>query len=384
MGRAMALIIHVVRSKETLWNIANHYRTTVSALVAANRPTDPDRLAVGQSLVIPVPGAPGAKLAIDVNAYTYQPGSEAVQSIDEQGQLLTSVMLFAYHVSEDGTLTNGPDDAAAIAAAKRHRVLPLMTIVNFTVGDPGSDTAHAVSSRPQIGERLLQQVVLTIREKGYRGLNIDFENVLPSDREGYNRFLQRAVDMLHPLGLSVSTAVMPKTGDGDPPSYDGYDYAAHGRIADFVVLMTYEWGYRSGPPQAISPVDQMRRVLDYAVRVIPPEKISMGFEIYARDWLLPHVQGQEAETFDTAAAVDRAIRYGAEIHYNVQAQSPYFFYADEHGRQHVVWFEDARSALAKFELVKTFALRGISYWALGVSFPQNWTLLGDNFTIQKY
>ena len=53
------------------------------------------------------------------------------------------------------------------------------------------------------------------------------------------------------------------------------------------------------------------------------------------------------------------------------------------GRNHEVWFEDARSAQAKFDMVKDYNLRGISYWVLGYPFPQNWLLLEDNFTIRK-
>jgi spore germination protein len=147
--------------------------------------------------------------------------------------------------------------------------------------------------------------------------------------------------------------------------------------------MTYEWGYRLGPPQAISPLNQIRRVLDYAVSVIPRNKIFFGFQIYARDWLLPHVQGQEAETFSQQEAIRRAIQYGASIQYDPVAQSPFFRYTDAQGRGHEVWFEDARSAQAKFDTVKDYGLRGTSYWVLGYPYPQNWLLLEDNFTIRK-
>ncbi len=113
------------------------------------------------------------------------------------------------------------------------------------------------------------------------------------------------------------------------------------------------------------------------------KKIFLGFQIYARDWLLPHVQGQEAETFSPQEAISRAVKYGATIQYDRTAQSPYFRYVDEQGRNHEVWFEDARSAQAKFDMVKQYNLRGISYWALGFPFPQNWVLLNNDFSIIK-
>ena len=147
--------------------------------------------------------------------------------------------------------------------------------------------------------------------------------------------------------------------------------------------MTYEWGYRAGPPQAISPINQMRRVVEYALSVMPAEKIYLGFQIYARDWRVPHIKGQQAQTFSPQEAIRLATKYNAAIQYDETAQSPYFNYVDEDGQDHTVWFEDARSAQAKFDLVKQYNLRGVSYWALGYPFPQNWVLLNDNFTIKK-
>ncbi|HLS36164.1 MAG TPA: spore gernimation protein, partial [Bacillota bacterium] len=53
------------------------------------------------------------------------------------------------------------------------------------------------------------------------------------------------------------------------------------------------------------------------------------------------------------------------------------------GNEHEVWFEDARSIQAKFNLIKQYDLLGIAYWKLGLAFPQNWLLLANNFSIQK-
>ena len=47
----------------------------------------------------------------------------------------------------------------------------------------GENLASVVLNDPQIISRLLMEVIRIMREKGYQGLNIDFENVLPADRE---------------------------------------------------------------------------------------------------------------------------------------------------------------------------------------------------------
>lgn len=422
------MVIHVVNWGDVLWKIAKHYDSSVDRIVEANGLQNPDKLLVGQSLIIPTDDTvytvkygdilweiaekygislqdlinanrivnpnvlyPGTKLnipkrskpTIDVNAYIYKLGDDAVPIVQDVGENLTYLSPFAYLIREDGSLVD-IDDRAAIKTAISENIVPMMSITNFSVTSKGENLAHIVLNNPQIMQSLQTNIINIMKEKGYKGLNIDFENVLPIDRDAYTRFLQNTVDRMHKEGFFVSTALAPKTNANQVGLlYEAHDYAAHGKIADFVVLMTYEWGWRGGPPTAISPINEMERVLDYAVSVIPRDKILMGFQIYARDWTLPHAKGQVAETFSVQEAIQRAYKYNATIEYDVISQSPFYHYTDEKGINHEVWFEDARSAQAKFDLVKDYDLRGLSYWVLGYPYPQNWELLKDNFTIRK-
>lgn len=148
--------------------------------------------------------------------------------------------------------------------------------------------------------------------------------------------------------------------------------------------MTYEWGYSYGPPMAVSPLNSVRDVVEYAVSEIPSEKIMLGQNLYGYDWTLPFVEGGEAaRAVSPQQAVNIAWENNVAIQYDTTAQAPYFMYADESGQEHEVWFEDARSIQAKFDLIREFQLLGISYWKLGLAFPQNWLLLNNEFDIRK-
>ncbi len=147
--------------------------------------------------------------------------------------------------------------------------------------------------------------------------------------------------------------------------------------------MTYKWGLIEGPPRAITNFNDMKRTLDYALTTIHKDKIFIGFPLYAKDWVIPYKDGNLAELISIQEAMNIAQKNEVQIQYDEISQSPFYFYRDQQGSMHEVWFEDARSFKAKFNLIKEYGIRGINYWTLGYPFPQNWHMLEDNFIIVK-
>lgn len=372
-------VTHTIKSGETLWAIAQRYGTTIDAIVQANQITNPNQLTVGQILRIPERIRP----VIDVNAYITGTGSTSIQEVRNLGQYFTYLSPFSHAINRDGTISP-MNEEALIAAAREENIAPLLVLTNFSQRRFSSELAATILRNPTLQETIITNILRTLREKGYTGISIDFEYVYPADRENYNQFLRRVVARLRPEGYIVSTAVAPKiSANQQGLLYEAHDYRAHGEIVDFVVIMTYEWGWAGGRPWAIAPVNEVRRVLDYAVTEIPRNKIVMGVPLYGRDWRIPWEEGTIARTVSPQYAVQLAARYGASIQYNETYEAPFFRYTDDSGQRHEVWFEDARSQQAKFDLVKEYGLRGISYWVLGNPFPQNWLVQGWNFRARK-
>ncbi|RDU38724.1 spore gernimation protein [Neobacillus piezotolerans] len=370
---------HTIRAGETLWAIANRYGVTVAQIVGANALANPSLIYPGQVLRIPAE----AKPIKEVNTYITRMDEQGQREVISRGNLFTYLSPFSYGVNEDGSLAN-LQDTRVLQAAKATNTAPLLTITNTVGGSFSSDRAAAILRNSAVQDTLLANILARMREKGYTGLNIDFEYVFPEDRENYNAFLRKAAARLHPAGFTLSTALAPKVSANQPGLlYEAHDYPAHGAIVDFVVLMTYEWGWAGGEPWAIAPITEVRKVLDYAVTAIPPGKIMMGVPLYGRDWKIPWVKGTYAKTVNLKSAVDLAARYDQAIQYNETYQAPIFRYTDDTGQQHEVWFEDARSMQAKYDLVKQYGLRGVSYWVLGPPLPQNWPVLRSNFRVRK-
>ena len=407
------MIIHVVKSGESLYSISRLYNASFNKVVADNELEDPNRLVIGQTFytiavtngltiselaavnpqitnpsliykgqILNIPLRARKLGSIEVNGYTFPNINMSV--LQNTLPYLTYLSIFSHEVKEDGTLRD-IDDELLIAAARQAKVAPLLAITNLLPGGGfDSDLAHAILSSEELSSTLLNNVLETLRTKNYYGVDIDFEYIYPNDRQLYNNFFRKAVEKLRPLGFFVTTALAPKlSGDQKGLLYEAHDYPVHGQLASHVILMTYEWGYTAGPPMAVAPLNAVRRVLDYAVTVIPSNKILMGIPNYGYDWTLPYQIGTKATTISNVGAGIIAAREGAEIQYDVLSKSPYFNYYDDNLKQHVVWFEDARSIRAKLQLVNELKLSGISYWTIGRYFPQNWLVLNSLYDIKK-
>lgn len=373
--------VYTVRAGDSVYSIAGRFGVEPAAILAENPDLgDGSRIFPGQIMVIPPPQ--GKQGTIEVNGYAFPNTDEAL--LRAAFPHLTYLSIFAYRVRADGSLET-IDDAQDITLARQNRVAPVMVIANIREsGGFSSEIGHSVLTDQTAQDALVQNVQETMRAKNYYALNVDFEYIYPNDREAYNAFLTRITNVMHQDGYLVFTAVAPKlNAEQQGLLYEAHDYPAHGRIVDRVILMTYEWGYLAGPPQAIAPIDQVRRVVQYAVSVIPPQKILLGIPNYAYDWTLPYQRGTLAQTFSNVEAVRRAIANNAAIQYDRTAQSPYYTYYDAQGKQHIVWFEDARSIQQKLALVREFGLAGISYWTVGRPFPANWTVLSSTFDVRK-
>ena len=431
MKEVAILQIHVVRPMESLFTIAQAYGIPMNQLIQVNEIPNPNQLVVGQTLIIPIVGkfhwvspgeslytisqmynismseltrinqiaspaqiVPGTRLyipptprpTVDVGAYI-DPAvtrERSVEEINKVGEHLTFLTIFSYHINRDGTLSPLVDQPL-INAAYQDDVAPLMVLANIEDGAFSTELATLLLTDEALQDKVLEESIRIMKEKGYLGLDFDLEYLGAENRERYNAFLRKAAARLRAEGFFISSALAPKTEDDQVGVlYEGHDYAAHGEIVDFIFFMTYEWGWSGGPPMAVSPINQVRRVMEYAVSRVPRNKIMMGIPLYGYDWTLPYVPGGRwAKVISPQQAIQLAAQYNVPIQYDPVAQAPHFNYQDAAGNTHEVWFEDARSIQAKFNLVKELGLRGFFYWSLGPAFPQNWLLIQDNFTVRK-
>lgn len=424
------MLIYTVTAGDTVSKLAARYGLESAKIIADNGLDSEGRLAVGQSLILLFPTLThtvkagetatqvselygigerklfrnnmflqgvqtlpiGSQVVIRYEQTRDHPvilGGYAYDFIPENDlravlSYMTYVMPFTYGFSADGSLV-APEDERVLRLAKEYGTRALMHLSTLTPeGYFSNEAAHALFANREATRTLQAALLDNIRQKDYDGLDVDFEYLAAEDREAYVRFIAETTALLNENGYICVVALPPKTSDDQSGLlYEGIDYAGLGRAANYCFLMTYEWGYRFGPPMAVAPLASVRSVADYAVSRIPREKLLLGLANYGYDWTLPFVRGEsDAPSLSPQAAVELAVAKGAQIEFDASAASPYFYYTDDVGRAHVVWFEDVRSYSAKAELVREMSFAGCFVWELTRRNPQGFVGLNAFFSIE--
>lgn len=284
------MLIHVVRPGETVYAIARNYGVDPRRLMADNGVPADGALAVGQTLVLRFPNVvhavqPGETLSAIARSYGVSvrslwrnnpellggsllaPGQVLVITYHEEklgtavangyaypflspallagtAPFLSYLTPFTYGISRDLDLLP-LRDGELLAGARAHGTGAVMHLSTYTE-EERFDAARAeqLLTDAAAQARLLGEIQRTMAEKGFSGLDVDFEYLPGALADAYAAFLSRLRQALRTRGHFLWAALAPKTRPDQPGTlYEGHDYARVGAATDAVLLMTYEWGY---------------------------------------------------------------------------------------------------------------------------------------------
>lgn len=337
-------------------------------------------------LVVPRGGGPVAHSPVVVASLPFWnlgPGTDVV--VEHRGSV-NEVSPWIYGLSRDGrVLEQFPPEQTAEVGARiaqlRQAGIPIVpSLANITDGEWAYEPVAAVLHDPVRRHRHVAEIVELVEREDYAGIDIDYENLRSGDRQVFSDFVTELGAALDAAGRTLSVAVFAKDSDA---GYDernvAQDYAAIGKAADQVRLMGYDFHWNTSPPGAVAPIGWIRSVLDYAKTQVPPERIVLGVPLYGYDWVV----GGEGTGVTWLKAFQLATEHGARPQYDAHAQSPWFRYTDEQGREHEVWFENAASSKAKFEAARGAGIGGVYLWMFGYEDTDTWAELAHSLPVEK-
>jgi spore germination protein len=261
---------------------------------------------------------------------------------------------------------------AQLARLRADRIPLVPTLANVVQGQWVyrpliTDILH----NPQVRARHVAAIVALVQRQGYAGIDIDYEDLLASDRSAFTAFITQLADALHAKGRVLSVDLFAKpTSRGYDQRNLAQDYQAIGQVADQVRLMGYDYHWAGSGPGPIAPIGWIRSVLSYAKTQIPAGKIILGVPLYGYDWA-----GGRGTPVSWLQAFQLSERYAVQPRFDGASQSPWFAYTDASGRRHVVWFENGPSTQAKFEAAESAGIGGVYVWIYGLEDTSIWSAL---------
>ncbi len=365
-----------IQPGDTLWEIARKFQTSVENIIVANWRFYLYNLQVGKT--INVPSVKRMKL-VTVGFLVPYSLENFFANFPTYADELTYLAVASYSFLETGELTVDHPDDGIPALCRHYHVIPLAMIRNVLPdGTFSKENVGRMLAEPVARFRLIEQLMKVIQEKGYGGVSIDFEFIPPAQRKDFITFLEELKESLGERTLHVN--VHSKTEDSlTNPITGGHDYAAIGKVADIVAVMTMDYGYPGGPPNPVAPIDWMEEVIRYAISQIERKKLQVAFPLYGYDWEL---DTNKANGLSLLAAQNQAIDERVSIQFDGTAMAPYYEYW-QNGNGHLVWFDDIRSYNEKYKLVDFYGLLGVTFWETRLSFPQNWAFMKEHIHVVK-
>lgn len=423
------MTIHVVQNGDTINSIADTYGVSADRLILENGLKNPDRLVVGETIVILKPevsymiqegdslGSIADKYDVTIDQllrnnpylsdrkYIY-PGETIVISYERNViraiatggyaypfinidvlrktlPFLTYLTIYSYEVTNEGEI-NDIDDIEIIQTAKAYGVAAIMMLTSSAQSiEEEIIVIHSILSSKEIQERVINNLILIMETKGYRGISINTPYIQQSDRSLYEEFVIEFTDRLSKAGYKVYITFNIRifqllTGT----IFTGIDFAKLGREVDGITLISFAYGYSEGIPPGTTSLDTIERFIEYSTSLVPPEKTDIGIPVIGYIWKYPYIPGvSKGMAISYDSVIELAYDNNAEVEYDEITNAAYFQFISND--EYVVRFWDARSVDGFVKLVPEYGLHGVSIWNIMNWFPQMWLVINSQYEIDK-
>ncbi len=280
-----------------------------------------------------------------------------------------------YQSQKDGSVATRAENLDLVAAARNSGLNIFATVTNQPAGSLSFSRgiAAAIMATPASRRRHIESLVALVKEKGFDGIDLDWEALKSRDRQPFATFVEELAAALHAEGRFLSIAAFPKTQDpGRWDSQRAMDYKRLGAAVDEFKVMAYNFsGPWSGPgPQA--PLEWVDKVLSFTQSQVPAGKIYLGIPFYGYDWHAGKATAVLPSGADAAAA-----QYRVTVGRDAASGEATLRYTDSEGVAHVVYYQDEKAVAAKLDLLrkKHPRIAGIAIWVMGQEDPAFWTAI---------
>ena len=376
--------VHIVQEGDTLESIARTYHVSVMQILRNNAfLSEREFLLPGETLVISY--ETDRNIVTNGYAYVYLNKNTLIKTLP----FLTYLSVFNYRLDKNGKIIPYGNDEEVIRLAGDYGVIPLMMVTPITnEGETDAEFAYKALSDETYQKQAIDEMLKKIKIAGYYGVNIMLSGINEVNQQLYINFVSRASDSMREEGYQTFITMNPNiNAQHGQVLFSNINYNAFCRRVDGITFFQYAWGNKEGPPSPVCSIRNMNIFLKYVTASAAQGKIILGKPLIGYDWELPYIpKKSEVNSLTINSCLDLAYDMNAVIQFDEVSQSPYYYYQSpytEEPVEHVVWFIDARSMKSMNELINQYGLMGSGIWNIMLFNQQLWTVTISQFNIIK-
>lgn len=247
------------------------------------------------------------------------------------------------------------------------KIMPLLNNFNGQVWE--TELLVKFLANPAARTRLINDLVVFLKQNNYVGVNVDFENIPAGSQADLHAFMQELYEMLHAQKLLVSQDL--------PASDSDYDYAFYAAVNDFVVLMVYDQHWEASAPGPVASQDWFLSNVQDRLEKIPRNKLVIALANYGYDWTVLGRKRFSGKSVSFQDAMRIAQESDASPELDPDSLNPTYDYYDENNRIHHLWFLDGVTVFNQVAQTKPLSPRGYALWRLGSEDPSAWKIFAE-------
>ena len=267
----------------------------------------------------------------------------------------------------DTLYTNIDSKALKLMKAAGVEIMPILSN-NYKQIFRG-ESVHRILTTPAKKERLINDVIRTLKDYDFAGVNVDLEELLDSDDKVLVNFQKELYEKMHANNLLVTQDVIPFN--------DEYNFKALAKYNDYLILMAYDEHHDESKPGPISSQRWIQAALDKMDDLVPADKIILGMAGFGYDWSM---KTKKASTVTYQEAIANARESDAFVDFDNDTYNLHYRYYDDANALHEVHFTDAATNFNTLRFATEYRLAGTALWRLGSEDSRVWEFYNKPMT----
>lgn len=328
-----------------------------------------------------VNGEPSLVSSFTVSGWTFPWDEPTIESISDWQDSLDEVSPYWYWILQNGTIqrTHNETEDLNVITFLHQKDIDLIPMIS---NNHDTETINEISRNVSFQTQHIQDIIDLIRQFSYAGVDINYENIPTSEKDGYANFIMNLSEAIHGIGKKLYVSVFPKVAeDENREGPGGYDYERIGTYADRVRIMAYNLHWSTAPTSGpITSLEWLEEIFSYAVTAMPRHRIQLGVPQYGYDWVVnkdgKRLELAENVTFSNVLSIQK--EYNVERKWNSTSRTPYIEYKEKSGKLHHLHYSDSESLMHQMKFIGEMRLDGVAIWKIGGEDPDS------SYYIKKY